>query len=255
MRLFHLTFATIFRRKAWILCLLAVAALPFALPLLSTADENPVLVQPARAQAAWGALWVVALIWGIFTAARQGESNARSGVGEYFLTTGVSPTRQLLEIWLAQLCYIVPLALIAGIVCIAGASPSQADEKSMWLVTNFQYLVVFLLVVSPLYLLGAALASRFGGIAAFALTLGLAYYGLDGVGRLENMLKLEENPMLQSLWLVSPHYHLADLTPRLEFKLGVIPWDRFGQLFLYFSGIALVLAALSRAAFRIKTSA
>ena len=108
MRLFRLTLATIFQRKAWAICALAVIALPFALPMISSATEKPILVQPARIQAAWGTLWICTLFWGLFTAAREGETNAKTGVGEYFQTTGLSATRQLFEIWL----YSIPASRI-----------------------------------------------------------------------------------------------------------------------------------------------
>lgn len=80
MRLYRLTIATIFQRKAWAICLLAVILLPFALPLISSATEKPSLVQPARILAAWNTLWCCTLLWGFFTAARQGEDNATSGM-------------------------------------------------------------------------------------------------------------------------------------------------------------------------------
>src|ERR1035437_872818 len=95
MRLFRLTLATLFQRKSWAICALAVCVLPFALPLISSATEKPILVQPARILAAWDSLWVCAVVWGLFTAAREGEANAKSGLGEYFFTTGISATRQL----------------------------------------------------------------------------------------------------------------------------------------------------------------
>lgn len=53
MKLYKLTVATIFQRKSWVICAFAVAVLPFALPLISSATERPILVQPARIQAAW----------------------------------------------------------------------------------------------------------------------------------------------------------------------------------------------------------
>src|SRR6478735_3541886 len=99
MRLFGPPFVTIFQRKAWAICAFAVIVLPFALPMISSATEKPILVQPARIQAAWGTLWTCTLLWGFFTAAREGENNAKSGVGEYFQTTGIPATRQLFEIW------------------------------------------------------------------------------------------------------------------------------------------------------------
>ncbi|HEX7262462.1 MAG TPA: hypothetical protein VF258_11710, partial [Luteolibacter sp.] len=92
MRLFRLTFATIFQRKSWAICAFAVLVLPFVLPMISSADEKPILIQPARIQAAWGMLWFCSLVWGLFTGSREGESNARSGIGEYFQTNGMSAT-------------------------------------------------------------------------------------------------------------------------------------------------------------------
>ncbi len=255
MRLFRLTFATIFHRKAWAICLLAVFALPFALPMISSATEKPVLVQPARILAAWGTLWVCAMVWGLFTAAHEGERNAKSGVGEYFQTTGVSASRQLFEIWLAVFCFIVPMAIVAATICQFAAAPADAAERAAWWTLNLQYLFLFLLVMGPLMALATALASRFGGITGFSVTLLITLYGLYGVGYLENMLKLEENPILRGLWVYSPHYSFADLTQRLLFKRGAIPTDAFWSLTLYFAGILAVYAGLSRITFRTRVSA
>jgi hypothetical protein len=255
MRLFRLTIATIFQRKAWAICAFAVIALPFVMPLISSATEKPVLLQPARILAAWNTLWICALVWGLFTAAREGENNARSGIGEYFLTTGVSATRQLFEIWLAVFCYIVPLTLITALICQFAAAPADPVEKSMWWVLNSQYAALFLLVVSPLLALSAALASRFGGITGFTVTLLITLYGLYGVGYLDNMLKVEENPILQSFLLFSPQYRFADLTQRLCFKSGALPSDAFWMMALYFAGILAVYAGISRLCFRPKTTA
>lgn len=255
MRLFRLTLSTIFQRKAWVICALAIIALPFALPLISSATEKPILVQPARVQAAWSTLWIVAMLWGFFSAAKQGESNAKSGIGEYFATTGVSPTRQLFEIWLAVFCFIAPMAIATAAISQFAATPADPAERAMWWTLNLQYTALFLLVVAPLLALSIALASRFGGIAGYIISLGLTLYGLYGVGYLDNMLKLEENPFLQGLWLFSPHYHFADLTQRLYFKSGALPTAAFGQMSLYFLGILAIYAGISRLCFRTKISA
>lgn len=255
MRLFRLTLATIFQRKAWAICAFAVAVLPFALPLISSATEKPILIQPARVLASWGTLWICTLIWGLFTAAREGETNSKTGVGEYFLTTGLSPTRQLFEIWLAVFIFIVPMALATATICIFAATPSDPVERSMWYVLNLQYAALFLLVIAPILALSIAIASRFGGITGFASTLALTLYGLYGVGYLDNMLKLEENPILRSVWIFSPHYRLADLTQRLYFKTGALPANVFGSMALYFLGILGVYVGISRLCFRTKLSA
>lgn len=255
MRLFRLTFATILQRKAWAICAFAVIALPFALPLISSATEKPLLVQPARILAAWGTLWTCTLLWGLFTAAREGETNAKTGVGEYFQTTGVSATRQLLEIWLAVFSFIAPLAIITALICQFAATPTDPVERSMWWVLNGQYAALFLLVTAPLLALATALASRFGGITGFAVTLLITLYGLYGVGYLDNMLKIEENPILQGFLLFSPQYRFADLTQRLYFKSGALPTAAFWTMIVYFTGILAVYAGLSRLCFRTKISA
>lgn len=254
MRLFRLTFATIFQRKAWAICALAVIVLPFALPMISSATEKPILVQPARILAAWSTLWVCTMVWGLFTAAREGETNAKTGVGEYFQTTGLSATRQLFEIWLAVFSFIVPLAVITAAICQFAAAPRDPVEHSMWWALNLQYLVLFLLVTGPLLALATAIASRFGGIAGFAVTLGITVYGLYGVGYLESMLKLEENGFLHGIWTFSPHYNFADLTQRLLFKSGALPSSAFWNLVLYFGGILAVYSGISRLCFRTRLS-
>jgi hypothetical protein len=255
MRLFRLTFATILQRKAWAICAFAVIVMPFVLPWVSSATEKPILLQPARILAAWNTLWVCALVWGLFTAAREGESNAKSGIGEYFNTTGLSATRQLFEIWLAVFCFVAPLALITALICQFAAAPGNPVEKSMWWVLNAQYAALFLLVVAPLLALSTALASRFGAITGFSITLLLTLYGLYGVGYLDSMLKIEENAILQSFLMVSPQYRFADLTQRLVFKSGAIPSGAFWMMTLYFAGILAVYAGVSRICFRTKLSA
>lgn len=255
MRLFRLTSATIFKRRAWAICAFAVSVLPFALPMISSATEKPLLVQPARILAAWGTLWTCAVLWGLYTAAREGETNAKTGVGEYFQTTGLSATRQLFEIWLAVFCFIAPLALITAAICQFAAAPTNPVEHSMWWTLNLQYAALFLLVMAPLLALATALASRFGGITGFTVTLLITLYGLYGVGYLESMLKVEANPILHGVWTYSPHYSFADLTQRLLFKSGALPTAAFWNMTLYFAGILAVYVGISRLCFRTKLSA
>jgi hypothetical protein len=255
MRLFRLTLATIFQRKAWAICAFAIVVLPFVLPFISSATEKPILVQPARILASWNTLWICSLVWGLFTAAREGETNAKSGLGEYFLTTGVSATRQLFEIWLAVFTFVAPMAIVTALICQFGAAPADPVEHSMWWVLNAQYAVLFLLVIAPLLALSTALASRFGGITGFTVTMLITLYGLYGVGYLDQMLKLEANAILRGLWTFSPHYRFADLTQRLYFKTGAPPASAFWTMIVYFAGILAVYAGLSRLCFRTKLSA
>lgn len=250
MRLFKLTFATIFRRKAWAICLFAILVLPFVLAEVSSGSERPVLIQPARIQAAWAVLMLCTLVWGFYAAAKLGESNVKSGTGEYFRTTGMTKGRQLFQIWLAVFCYILPMALMATGVCLFAAMPADAKERGMWWVLNLQYLTLYLLVVAPLLALACSVASRFGGISGYGLTALLSLYGLYGVGLMDNMLKLESNSALKIFWLYSPQYRFADLTQRLYFKTGALSGDIFNQMILYFTAILLIHIGISRLCFR-----
>ena len=255
MRLFRLTFATILQRKAWAICAFAVIAMPFVMPWISSATEKPLLVQPARVLASWNTLWICTLVWGFFTAAREGENNAQSGIGEYFLTTGVSATRQLFQIWLAVFSFVVPLTVLTVLICRFAAAPADPAEQSMWWIMNVQYAMLFLLVIAPLLALATALASRFGGITGFSVTLLITLYGLYGVGYIDQMLKQQSNSVLRGLWTFSPHYSFVDLTQRLSCKMGALPSGIFWTMILYFAGIFAVYTGISRLCFRIKLSA
>jgi hypothetical protein len=255
MRLFRLTTATLFRRKSWVIAAFAVGVLPFLLVQISSGTENPALWKPALSQGTWAMTLLTSIFWGFFTAAKQGESNARSGLGEYFLTTGVSATRQLFEMWLSVFTFLAPLPFISAAICIFAASPSLPDERSMWLATNFQYAILFLLVMAPLVALASAVASRFGSITGFLSSSALAIYGLYGVGYLKLLGNVDKSHLAKWLWTGSPHYHFADPTERLRYKLGEIAWDKFPLLLAYFGGILLVYVAISRLVFRARATA
>lgn len=256
MKLFKLTAKTIFLRKSWAIVALLVVVLPFFLPMLSTSTENPAEYKPALAQASWAMALLCTIFWGFFAASSIGDKLSNTGLGEYFLSTGVSATRQLLQTWAALAIYILPLGFAAAAVCCIGASPKDiAEEKTMWIATNLQYAILFTVVVAPLIALAISVASRFGSITGFVIPAGLTCYGLYGVLYMDLLLKLEDNPILAKIWAISPHYHLIDPTERLRYKLGEIEWGQFPLLLGYFFGILLVYSAISRLIFRPKSRA
>jgi hypothetical protein len=171
------------------------------------------------------------------------------------VTSGISSTRQLFEIWLAVFCFIAPMTLATALICQLAAAPADPLERALWWVLNTQYAALFMLVLAPLLMLATALASRFGAITGFAFTLTLALYGLYGVGYLDNMLKIEANPVLHGIWVLSPQYRFADLSQRLYFKSGSLPTAAFWSMTVYFTGILAVLTGLSRLCFRTQPSA
>lgn len=251
MPLFKLTLVTLFARKAWFFVLFAAILLPLTLPYLTPHETNVHLLEPARAQVAWSVAWLVALLWTFTSAARLGESNARTGLGAYFRSRGVGRFRQMAEIWLACMVYLLPVVGVAVTICLVTAMPALEDEASMWVATNLQFALLFVLAVAPLALLCIALGSRFGSMVGYVVPLTICLYGLYGVNYLGMMIRLPgENAALEWLYAVSPHYHLADLTDRLLFKMGNLPGETFGTLLAYFAGITLVMIACATTLFR-----
>jgi len=242
------------QRKVWIIALFCALILPIVLPYLTPYESNPSLIEPARAQAAWGCLWVVTIAWLFFQAARFGDDTARSGLGAYFLSSGDSGLSQMIQIWLACLSFLLPLVLVALAVCFIGAMPSDSAQAQMWVATNLQYAALFLLVVTPLMMVAVSVGSRFGSTVGYLIPLCMSIYGMYGVGYLAMMTDAQSNLLLDWLYVVSPHYHLADLTPRLVFKHGSMLGSEFLQLVIYFAGIKIVLAMLSTLTFQPKAA-
>jgi hypothetical protein len=250
MKLFKLTFHILLARKAWVVALFCVGAMPFILPVLVPSEFALGLVEPARAQAAWVLLWVVGIFWLLGQAARQGEHNVKTGVGTYFHSMGQGSFRQLAEIWLAHAVILVPLTFTAVLVSSLGAAPSGEGMLGDWVVTNIQYGALFLLVMLPLLMLALALGSRFGSLVGYLTTVGLSLYGLYGVGYLEVATKVEENELIRFIYAISPQYHLADLTEQLVFRMGALDWKLFLSIGAYLMGLSLITLAGSLLTYR-----
>lgn len=248
MKLFKITLQTLLVRKAWVVALFCIGALPFLLPVLVPSEFALGLIEPARAQAAWVLLWLVTAFWLFGQAARQGDQNVKSGLGTYFHSMGQGSTRQLCEVWLAHVVVLFLMVLVAVLVCCLGASPEVGVGS--WMLTNLQYGVLFLVVASPLLMLATALGSRFGTLIGYLFTAGITFYGLYGVGYLEVATKVEANGLIRLLYAVSPQYHLADLTEQLVFQMGHLKGSLFLNILLYLGGLSLITSAGSFLTYR-----
>lgn len=250
MELYRLTLASILTRKTFVIFGFLLLALPFVLPLMTPWEGKPTLLEPARAQMAWAMLWFSAFAWLLFQGATIADRWASHGILEYFKTLGVPRWRQMAQVWLACFTVFAGMVLLGFLISTFTAMPGDEVEARHWLVTNLQYLLLFLLVVAPLLALSIGLGTRFNGAAAYAATLGLALYGLVGIGYLEIFLVDNQSALLNFLYLASPHYHLADLTSRLVFKLGALPGVELARIATYLGGIGLVTLALAYPCFR-----
>ncbi|MCB1230052.1 MAG: hypothetical protein KDN19_07295 [Verrucomicrobiae bacterium] len=252
MNLYKLTLTTIITRKTFIIFAILFLVLPLLLPQVTPWEEKPQLLEPARAQTAWSMLWLLALGWLFFQAASFGDRWASRGVLEYVKTLGTGRLSQLLQIWLS--CMTPFIGFLVGVVAISllFAMPSNSEEARMWVATNLQYAWLFLLVIAPLSLVAIALGTRINATAAYVLTGIFAIYGLFGIGYLDFFLSQSGQPMLDFLYVISPHYHLADLTNRLVFKLGALETAVFLKSTLYLAGLGLILVGLACSLYREK---
>ncbi|MEM9282314.1 MAG: hypothetical protein AAGA96_10835 [Verrucomicrobiota bacterium] len=250
MELYKLTLASILTRKTFLIFALLLLTLPFVLPLMTPWETKPTLLEPARAQAAWTLLWITALGWLLFQGATIGDRLSSHGILEYFKTLGVSRRKQITQLWLS--CFVVfsGMTLITFVISTFTAMPGDPIEARHWLITNLQYLFLFFLVVAPLLFFAIALGTRLNGAAAFAVTVALGLYGLFGIGQLEVFLADNKNTFLNIVYIISPHYHLSDLTSRLVFKLGAVPWSDLAQIAAYLGGLAVIMIGVSYPLFR-----
>lgn len=252
MPLFKLTLKTIIARNTYLVFLLALVLLPLVLPYLTPWEEKPSLFAPARAQTAWGLLWIVSLLWLFYQAALIGHDGASQGVLEYFKTLGMKRWSQMGQLWATSLLFCgICLALVLGVSLLL-ARPDSPEETGMWIMTNLQYALLYLLALAPLFLLATALGTRINGTAAYVLTAGIAVYGLYGIGYLDFFLSQSGNPVMDALYVISPHYHLADLSNRLVFQMGPLEGSAFAKIVAYFVGLAVVIIAVSSLLFQTK---
>lgn len=250
MDLFRLTLSTLLARKMWVVVLLAAILIPLVFPLFVPYETATKLLEPARAQAAWTATWIIGIVWTLSQAARFGDSNSRTGIGAYFRSQGIGPIRQIFSMWSAIMLFLLPMVAVAVGVCLIFAMPQNAEEASMWVATNFQFSALFLLTIGPLALLGVSLASRFGALIGYIVPTSLCLYGLYGVSYVGMLIKLRENPVVEWVYALSPQYHFADLTPRLIHKMGHLPSSEFVGYLTYFGVITLILGSTATMLFR-----
>jgi len=251
MDLFRLTFSTLLARKMWVVVLLAAVAMPLVFPYFTPHETKTSLLEPARAQTAWNVTWLIGIFWTLSQAARFGDSNSRTGIGAYFRSQGCGPLKQIFGMWGAIMLFLIPVVAVAVVICLLFAMPSKSQEASMWVNTNLQFAALYLITIGPLALLGVGLASRFGALVGYVLPTSLCVYGLYGVGYLGMTIKLrDDNPLLEWIYALSPQYHLADLTPRLIFKMGHLPSADFLGFLGYFAAVTLVLGTFATLLFR-----
>jgi hypothetical protein len=224
--------------------------LPFLLPFLTPWELNRGLLQPARAHAAWSLLWFTMLTWLLFQCAGFGRQVVATGLGAYLRSSGLSPLKQIFQLWLGCQVIWLGLSLIPMLICVFTASPKDAIESKLWLYTNLQFFSTVWLISAPLSFLAIALGSRVSATVAYLIPAGIALYGLYGLWYVKLVRDNVESTLLDLLWVASPHYHFGDFTGRLVFKEGSLSASDFMLVVAYLSLHALALGLMGCALYR-----
>ena len=238
--------AGIFVRGSCWLLLAGAIAFAWLGPLLTPWQENPQILQPARAQAAWFYAWLALFTWLPFQASALGRRLRVEGLLEFHRARGASPVSLCLQTSTAVLIWMFATALLACLFCLTVCLPKNPAEASLWLQLVLQYAALYLIAGTPLVLLGVSLGTCAGEVIAFVVPAFLLFLGLLAASWLEPLLAGSSSILHRSAWLALPHYHFADLTPRLGFKMGPLPQAAFlgSTLVLALQGGALSLLAL-----------
>lgn len=241
--LFRLSTTGILVRKSCWLVLLVGILFAWLAPLVTPWEEKPVILQPARAQAAWIFAWIALFTWLPFQAASLGNRVRKQGLLEHMQAAGQNRINLCLQLNATILVWLAAVTLLAMIVCLAFCMPRTPADASNWSWLVLQYASLYLLAAVPLIMLGVALGTRTHEIIAFMVPISLLFFGLFGGIWLAPFLSQGDSAIGKLLWVLMPHYHLADLTQRLVFKEGPLPSAEFIRIagVLALQGAALTL--------------
>ena len=108
-----------------------------------------------------------------------------------------------------------------------------------------QSAVLSLAVLMPLTMLALAVGSRFGSLVGFLVSLGLAIYGLYGVGYIEFATFEAKNILVRSLYAISPQFHLGNLSEQIVFQMGSLKGSLFINILIYLLGVGFIVISSS----------
>jgi len=245
--LFRYAWRGLWQRRACLLYVLFLPVFAWVLPWLTPWEENPPVLQPARAQAVCLYLWGGLLAFFPFQAAVLGRRLHTEGLLEHWRAGGRSPVRLALELAAAVWVWVVVAVGVGMLICGLFCAPAHAVEAALWRVLVVQQGVLFLVVSGPLVLLAGSIGAAVSDLAGTVVAAGLLALGLFGLDWLQPLLAPGPGGGPVSwIWAALPHYQLADLTPRLIFKLGPLPGSVFMGVAaaLGMQGGALILVSL-----------
>jgi hypothetical protein len=251
--LFRLCLAGLLKRGSCWLLLLGLFVFMWVVPLMTPWDEQPQILQPARAQAAWVYLWITLFTWIPFQAASLGRRLRAQGLLEFAKARGEGEISIYLQMGAAIVLWLLLLVGLATGLCVWLCSPRDPLEARIWVDLLLQYAALVVVAGAPLCFLGVALGTRAGEVVAFLVPVVVLFCGLVAASWLAPLLAGSELALFRSAWVLLPHYHLADLTPRLVFKMGPLNSADFRDAALCLIAQGAALTLFGRCLFRTRS--
>lgn len=243
--LFKLSLVTAVRQKTVFVLLLLLVLGPFVFQQMTNFVADPNVIAPARAQAAWQFSWAGIVLWLSYQAANLGGEHVRNKMGEYFLSRGEGKSSQMLALSFCSLVFAVAISIIPVLVSIFAAAPSDLAEFKHWVVLCIQHVVLMLLLAMPVTQFAIALASRFGALVGYTGAVLLYFLGFYAVLAVEKIVMAEDVFHMDLLYVILPHYYLADVTHRFVHAQGAMTNMEFFAVFEYLAGWGVLLSAVS----------
>lgn len=243
--LFKLSLVTAVRQKTFFVVLLLLVLGPFVFQQMTNYVVDPSVLAPARAQAAWQLAWLVTCLWLTYQAANLGGEHVRNKMGEYFLSRGEGKSSQILALNACSVVFAVAVTAVPILVSIFASAPEDAAEFRHWIVLCVQHGFLMLLLALPVTQLAIALASRFGALVGYTGSVLLYFLGFYAVLAVEKVVIAKDTFYVDLLYVVLPHFHLADLTHRFVHSQGAMSNGEFFAVFEYLAGWAILISAVS----------
>ncbi|MFC5049929.1 hypothetical protein ACFPK9_04820 [Rubritalea spongiae] len=245
--LFQLSLVTAVRQKSVFIVLLLLIVGPFVFQQMTNYVADPSVLAPARVQATWQLAWLAGSLWLAYQAANLGGEHVRNKLGEYFLSRGEGRSSQMLALTLSVGVFGVLIALISVLMSafVVTAGVGEGEAYSHWVVLSVQHAVLMLLVVLPVAQLAIALASRFGALVGYTGSVFLYILGFYMVLAVEKLVIAKDTFYFDLLYVVLPHFYLADLTHRFIHQQGAMTNGEFFAVFEYLAGWGILISAVS----------
>ena len=243
--LFKFSFMTVVHQKLVFIVMLLLGIVPFIAAQMTNADVEPELMSAARSQALWQICWLVQMLWLLYQSASLVGGHVQSGMAAYFKSRGLSASSQVAVMWGVVMLFALVFTVWTTLATIVFAMPEGELVAKHWVLLSVQQMVLMLLVVSAWVMLTVAISSRFGVVVGYLASLALVLSGFYGVVMVGKVALLQDSPLLDMLYIITPHYYLADLTHRFIHGQGAMPISGFLSVFEYLAGWLLVTAAVA----------